>query len=187
MSGHTHSGLSNFEEREKILPSQKILTNFGLQSGQYLADLGAGYGFFALRAAEMVGEHGKIEAVDIEPERLGSLKVRAQERGVFKRVETHLAKGETIPLPQQSVDIALISTVLHELNNPLGYLQEAKRILRAQGEIWVIEWQNKETPMGPPIAERRPSDYWVSLMEQAGFVNMWVQTLQPAFILIKGN
>jgi hypothetical protein len=76
---------------------------------------------------------------------------------------------------------------LHELNNPLGYLQEAKRILRAQGEIWVIEWQNMETPMGPPIAERRPSDYWVSLMEQAGFDNMWVQTFQPAFVLIKGN
>ena len=187
MSSHKHSKLSNFEEREKILPSKQILMNFGLQSGQHLADLGAGYGFFGLRAAEIVGEHGKIEAVDIEPERLESLKERAQERGVSPRVETHLANGETIPLPQQSVDAALIATVLHELNDPLSYLQEAQRILRSQGEIWVIEWQNKETPMGPPMSERRPIDYWVSLLEQAGFSNIWVQTLQPAFVLIKGH
>jgi len=187
MAGHKHSGLSNFEEREKILPSNKILMNFGLQSSQHLADLGAGYGFFALRAAEIVGEHGKIEAVDIEPERLEIIKGRAQERGVSQRVTAHLASGETIPLPQQSVDVALIATVLHELNDPLSYLQEAKRLLKTHGEIWIIEWQNKQTPMGPPIGERRPIDYWVSLLEQAEFENIWVQTLQPAFVLIKGH
>lgn len=187
MSGQKHSGLSNFEEREKILPSQKILLNFGLHSGQYLADLGAGYGFFALRAAEMVGEHGKIEAIDIEPERLESLLARAQERGVLQHVKTHLAEGERIPLPTSSVDVALISTVLHELHDPLSYLQDARRIVREQGEIWVIEWQNKVTNAGPPLAERRSIDHWVSLMEQAGFENIWVQTLKPAFVLIKGN
>jgi ubiquinone/menaquinone biosynthesis C-methylase UbiE len=187
MSGHMHSGLSNFEEREKILPSQKILSNFGIHSGQHLADLGAGYGFFAIRAAEMVGEHGRIEAIDIEPERLQSLLTSAEERGVFQHIRTHLAEGETIPLPPDSVDVALISTVLHELHDPLSYLQEARRIVKEQGEIWVIEWQNKVTKMGPPLAERRSIDHWVSLLEQAGFENIWVQTLEPGFVLIKGN
>jgi len=186
LTEHRHSKLSNFEEREKILPSRKILLNFGIKTGQHLADLGAGFGFFAIRAAEIVGEQGKVEAVDIEPERLDSLKERAQERGVFQGVETHLAEGETIPLSSESVDVALIATVLHELNDPLSYLQDAKRILRTPGEIWIIEWQNKETVMGPPLTERHPIDYWVSLMEQAGFDNIWVQTL-PAFVLIKGN
>ena len=187
MSEHKHSGLSNFEEREKLLPSQKILSNFGLHFGQHLADLGAGYGFFTIRAAEIVGEHGKIEAVDIEPERLKSLVTSAHERGVSQYIKTHLAEGETIPLPPSSVDVAFISTVLHELQDPLSYLQEARRIVREQGEIWVIEWQNKVTKMGPPLTERRTIDHWVSLIEQAGFENIWVQKLDPAFVLIKGN
>jgi ubiquinone/menaquinone biosynthesis C-methylase UbiE len=177
--------LSNFEEREKMLPSLKILSNFGLKSGQHLADLGAGFGFFAIRAAEIVGDQGKIEAIDIEAERLESLKGRAQERGVFQRIKTHLAEGEIIPLSSGSVDVALIATVLHELHDPASYLQDTRRILRTHGEIWLIEWQNKETVVGPPLTERHPIDYWVSLIEQAGFDNIWVQTL-PAHVLIKG-
>ncbi|CAA7601896.1 methylene-fatty-acyl-phospholipid synthase/demethylmenaquinone methyltransferase [Acididesulfobacillus acetoxydans] len=182
---HNSNHLMNFAEREKLLPSRQILEHFGLKPGDSLADLGCGFGFFALRAAEMVGPRGKIEAVDVEPERLKVLAARAEERQVRERIHIHQAEDESVPLPAESVAIVLIAGVLHELGDPLAYLREAWRILSAGGRIWIIEWQKKETPMGPPLADRKSAQEWSSLLEAAGFGNIWFQPLAPGHVLLK--
>lgn len=186
MSTHQHSHHHNNEQRAKILPAEKILSRFGLKDGQALADLGCGQGYFTLKAAEIVGAQGKIKAIDINSERIQFLQQAAQEQGIADRIETVLAQGERIPLADMDVDIALISNVLHELNDPLNYLRDTRRILRSDGEIWVIEWQKIETPMGPPLNERRSQEEWITMLEQAGFEDIWVQFF-PAHILIKGK
>ncbi|HUW64917.1 MAG TPA: methyltransferase domain-containing protein [Spirochaetia bacterium] len=164
-----HSHLQNFEEREKILPSREILTHFGLRAGQRLADLGCGYGFFALTAAEIVGPKGMVAAVDINAEGLDELQKRALTRKVDGTIKTYLSDGTNVPLPDEYFEIALIALVLHELNNPLLYLREAHRILVDGGQIWVIEWQKKEMTMGPPMQEKKSTEEWTALMTEAGF------------------
>ncbi|KLU58970.1 ubiquinone/menaquinone biosynthesis C-methyltransferase UbiE [Peptococcaceae bacterium CEB3] len=182
---HNHNHLMNFAEREKLLPSRQILEHFGLKPGDSLADLGCGFGYFAIRAAEMVGPLGRIDAVDIEPERLKVLAARAEERQVRERIRIHQAEDESVPLPAESVAIVLIAGVLHELRDPLAYLREASRVLSAGGRIWIIEWQKKETPMGPPLADRKSTEEWSSLLEAAGFDNIWLQPLAPSHVLLK--
>lgn len=181
--GHHHTSA----ERAKILPAEKILSRFSLKQGQHLADLGCGRGYFALKAAETVGSQGKIMAVDIEPERLEFLQQSAQEQGIGEQVKTLLAQGESIPLESGSMDAALISNVLHELNDPLNYLRDTRRILKENGEVWIIEWQKKETPMGPPLQERRSIEEWITLIEQAGFEDIWAQVFNPAHILLRAK
>lgn len=185
--GHSQGHSHGYGMREKILPAEKILQHFGLKDGQKLADLGSGQGYFALKAAEIVGAQGFIKAVDIAAERLRVLEQLAQERGVAERIQTFAAQGESVPLPDNDVDVVLISNVLHELNDPLSYLRDAKRILRNDGEIWVIEWQKKETPMGPSLNERRSQEEWTAMLEEAGFEDIWVQILEPAHILLRGK
>ncbi|GAB6172077.1 hypothetical protein JCM15765_15550 [Paradesulfitobacterium aromaticivorans] len=187
MSTHQHFHNHNHEMREKILPAEKILLRFGLKTGQSLADLGCGQGYFSLKAAEIVGAQGIVKAVDINAERLQFLQQTTQERGIAERIETYLAQGESVPLPDKNVDIALVSNVLHELNDPLKYLLDTKRILNNNGEIWVIEWQKKETPMGPPLSERRSLEEWIMTLEQAGFEDVWVQIFHPVHILLRGS
>ena len=85
------------------------------------------------------------------------------------------------------MDIALISNVLHELHDPLNYLRNTKRILKNEGEIWVIEWQKKENPMGPKLSERRSQEEWITILEQAGFEDIWIQNFNPAHVLFKGK
>ncbi|MHB1406666.1 MAG: class I SAM-dependent methyltransferase [Desulfitobacteriaceae bacterium] len=184
---HKHNFLKNFEEREKMLPSQWILERFGLCPGQHLADLGCGYGYFTLRAAEMTGSYGKIEAVDIEKERLDFLESAATERQVGAQITTYLAVGENIPLPDACVEAALIANVLHELHNPGAYLHEAKRILKQEGQLWIVEWQKKETPIGPPLHERKSEAEWESILSEAGFTTVWTEKLEPAHVLIMAN
>lgn len=187
MSMDQHGHHHNSAERAKILPAEKILFRFGLKQGQHLADLGCGQGYFALKAAEIVGSQGQIMAVDIEPERLKFLQQSAQEQGIAEQVETLLAQGESIPLGNGSMDTALISNVLHELNDPLNYLRDTHRILKENGEVWIIEWQKKETPMGPPLHERRSIEEWITLVEQAGFEDIWTQVFNPAHILLRAK
>lgn len=181
---HKHANLKNFEEREKMLPSRLILERFGLGPGQHLADLGCGYGYFSLRAAEMAGIEGKIDAVDIDQERLEFLENAAAERQVAAQINTYLAAGDTIPLPDAYVEAALIANVLHELQNPGAYLHEARRILKEGGQLWIVEWQKKETPMGPPLAERKSEVEWGSLLAEAGLTLVWTEKLEPAHVLI---
>lgn len=187
MSMDHHDHQHNIAERAKMLPAEKILSRFGLKQGQNLADLGCGRGYFALKAAELIGLQGKVMAIDIQPERLQSLQQSAQELGITDQVETLLAQDESIPLENGSMDTALISNVLHELNDPLNYLRDTQRILKENGEVWIIEWQKKETPMGPPLHERRSIEEWAALVEQAGFDDIWVQIFNPAHILLRAK
>lgn len=184
---HKHANLKNFEEREKMLPSRRILERFGLGSGHHIADLGCGYGYFSLRAAEMAGTQGKIDAVDIDKERLEFLENAAAERQVAAQISTHLAVGDNIPLPDAYVEAALIANVLHELHKPGAYLNEARRILKEGGQLWIVEWQKKETPMGPPLAERKSEAEWESILSEAGFTTVWTEKIEPAHVLIKAN
>lgn len=187
MSKHTHAHLADQEKREKLLPSKQILTNFNIELGQVIADLGCGYGHFAIRAANMVGPSGRIKAIDIEPERLDTLRQRASEQGVIDRIDTILAVGETIPLPDQSVQVALIANVLHELQEPQAYLKIVHRILQNPGQLWIVEWVKKEMEFGPPMAERLSSQEWSKLLTEAGFVNIWVQDFSSTHVLIKAQ
>lgn len=183
---HHHSH-HNPEQRAKMFPAEKIFTHFGLRQHQILADLGCGSGYFTLKAAEIVGTQGKIKAIDILPERLQALQQAAQDQDKTEQIEIYQAQGESIPLANEDVDIALIANVLHELRDPLAYLKDTQRILRANGEVWIIEWQKKEMPMGPTLAERRSLEEWVLLLEEAGFEDIWAQIFNETHILFKAK
>lgn len=187
MSTYQHFHQHNYEQREKILPAVKILSRFSLKENQRLADLGCGQGYFALKAAEIVGVQGAVKAVDIVSEQLQVPRHKAQECGLAERIETYLAHGESIPLPDRDMDRGLIANVLHELKDPLNFLRDTRRILKSDGEVWVIEWQKKETPMGPPLKERRSLEEWITMLEQAGFEGIWVQIFNPTHLLLRGK
>lgn len=184
---HKYAHLMDTEKREKFLPSQEILTRLGLKSGQSLADLGCGYGHFALRAAAMVGPEGHIKAIDIEPERMKILKQRADEQNISQQIEPIMATGENIPLGDEDVETALIANVLHELEDPLSYLKDTLRILKPGGEVWVIEWVNKEMEIGPHISERRSTEEWAAILEEAGFNNVWMQNFSHTHVLLEAS
>ncbi len=178
---------NHYPRREEILPPEKILSHFGLSPGQSLADVGCGGGYFALKAAEIVGSQGVVKAIDINPEKLEFLRQAARERGIADRIEIYLAQGESIPLPDMDVDAALIANVLHEIPDPLNFVRDAVRILKNNGEIWVVEWQKVETPMGPPLSERRSLEEWVEMLEQAGIGVIETRVFSPAHVLLRGR
>jgi ubiquinone/menaquinone biosynthesis C-methylase UbiE len=71
-------------------------------------------------------------------------------------------------IPQLSVDLALLAFVLHEIDQRSSFLLAAKRLLRADGRIAVVEWEKIETPVGPPLEMRVTADEIIADATAAG-------------------
>ncbi len=85
--------------------------------GVRVLDLGCGMGFFAVPMAGMVGEEGRVTALDLRPGVLAVLRRRARRAGVAARIETHCCPAEELELGQ-SFDFALAFWALHEVEQP---------------------------------------------------------------------
>ena len=80
---------------------------------------------------------------------------------------TFVSTEENIPLPNESVDLALMASVLHELN---GYatVKEVHRFLKPYGVLAVLEWKKKETEFGPLIWEHLTPNQTREIVEKNG-------------------
>jgi len=155
-------------ERKKRLPAEAILKEFGLREGEKFLDIGCGTGYFTLPAARLLGPSGKVYAVDISSEMLEEVKRRAKESGLTN-IEYVLSRVYEIPLPSGLAEKALLAFVLHELEDPVRFLKEVQRLLKTEGQLLVLEWQKRETPMGPPVKERLSEEDVLQFLKETGF------------------
>ena len=88
----------------------------------------------------MVGEQGKVLAVDIQPEMLHLLSERAREAHI-ENIETILGTATDPKLSAESVDLILVVDVYHELSHPEPMLKALRRALRPGGRIALVEFR----------------------------------------------
>lgn len=127
----------NLEER-----MLQLLEEVGIKAGQVVLDFGCGLGIYAIPAAMIVGDKGKVYALDKDSEVLNELMQKAQSAGLnnIDRVETH---GELrIHLADGSVDVVLLFDVLHSYYFPRAddrrrLLDEVYRICKAEARLLV--------------------------------------------------
>jgi ubiquinone/menaquinone biosynthesis C-methylase UbiE len=155
-------------ERRQWQNPDVIFGALGLDQGMIVADIGAGPGFFTLPAAMKVGPTGKVYALDIVPEMLERLRERATAEALTN-VETLVSRESEFPLPDASVDVALVANVLHETSEPVSFLRESARVLRPGAVLGVVEWRTDSLAKGPPFAERLAPETVEELMRAAGY------------------
>lgn len=132
------------------LNPEKILKDIGVNQGMVVADFGSGAGFFSILAAKMVGEKGKVYALDVQQSSLESARSKAKMEGVFN-IETvwcDLEAPNGSKLSADSVDLILIANILFQSSKQVDIIKEAKRILKPRGFLAMIEWI-PGSPMGP--------------------------------------
>ncbi len=120
-----------------------------------LVEFGCGYGNFTLPAARVA--KGPVFAFDIEPEMIATTERKAREAGLENiRVELRDFVEQGTGHPDSSVDYVMLFNILH-IENPVGLLEEARRILVPGGKVGIIHWRTDiETPRGPSM-EIRPT------------------------------
>jgi SAM-dependent methyltransferase len=135
--------LSIFEypDRDKKLQIERVMDLLKIQPGKSVADIGAGSGWFTVRAARRVGAGGAsgiVYAEEINPRAIEFIADRARKEKLGN-VKTVLGSFDDAKLPAASVDAVLMLKVYHEIAHPVVVLKGMLPALKTGARIGIID------------------------------------------------
>jgi ubiquinone/menaquinone biosynthesis C-methylase UbiE len=141
------------EQRYQLMPPDRILDSLPLRPDAVVGDIGCGPGYFTLPLAERLPQ-GHVHAVDVEPVMIQTVRERAEEVGLTN-ISTLLSAEQSIPLPPASLDGAFLALVYHEFNDRAAYLAMLRRLMRPGSWLGLLEWEQRQNPVGGPPLDAR--------------------------------
>ena len=155
-------------KRDEYQKPHEVLSALKLRSGEVIADIGTGSGYFTFRLAHHVGAKGKVYAVDISPDMIRHVNRRIRELKATNVVSV-LADPDDPLLPERSIDRFFVCDVWHHVESPAKYLAAMKKNLKPGGEIVMIDFHKKDLPFGPPLQLKIAREDLIRQMEANGF------------------
>jgi ubiquinone/menaquinone biosynthesis C-methylase UbiE len=112
-----------------------------VRAGMTVLEPGPGMGFFTLELARLVGDAGRVIAVDIQPRMLARLRRRAAHAGVLDRVETRQAMADSLGITdlKSVVDFTLAFAVVHELPSAAAFFREVAFVSKPGARLLLVE------------------------------------------------
>jgi ubiquinone/menaquinone biosynthesis C-methylase UbiE len=138
--GHEAAGWLDRPEREKEEQPTRLMEILKPKTGEVVADIGAGSGYYTFRFAEKVGPTGKILAVDIQPEMLALIRQRMKERKLTN-IETVMGTVSDPKLPDAAIDTILLVDVYHEFSHPYEMTEKMVKALKPGGRLVFVEFR----------------------------------------------
>ena len=157
------------------------LKRIDIDQNDVICDIGAGSGIFTVPAAKLT--RNQVYALETDREMLEIIKEKAKNEGLVN-INLIQVEGDNIQISDKSVDLVLLVTVLHEIENRNVFLNEMKRALKTDGRIMLIEFFKHETPFGPPVPHRISREEVTMAMDEAGFLNSMEFALGDNFYCI---
>jgi 2-polyprenyl-3-methyl-5-hydroxy-6-metoxy-1,4-benzoquinol methylase len=132
--------LSIFESpgREQRLHIDRVMDILGIATGKSVADIGAGSGWFAVRAAARVGPSGTVYAVDINPDAIHYIDQRTKKES-RANVKTILSTPDDPKLAKETVDAVLLLKTYHEVADPVALLKHLRPALRPGARLGIVD------------------------------------------------
>jgi ubiquinone/menaquinone biosynthesis C-methylase UbiE len=131
------------DKREREERTDLLLEALALQPGMVVADIGAGTGYLSRRMAPLVMPGGKIIALDLQPEMVNFLHTGVKRSGL-SQIEVRLATVDDIKLPKNSIDMAIMVDVYHELAYPYEVMNSIMQTLKPRGRIVFVEYKAED-------------------------------------------
>ena len=146
-------------ERVARLEVERVI-NLCLEGAQIKCalDVGTGTGLFAEAFAK---RELTVSGVDVNPEMLPSARANVP-AGDFRE-----ATAEALPFADATFDLVFMGLLLHESDEQLQVLSEARRVARTR--VCILDWAYREEDFGPPLVHRLTSDVLEDLAMEAGF------------------
>jgi len=148
--------------REQKLQINRVMDLLGIVPGKNVADIGAGSGWFTVRAARRVGPAGVVLAEDINPLAIEYIGKKI-EKEHLSNVRTVLGSPDDPRLPAGSVDAVLMLKMYHEIARPVPTMKTLQRALRPGARVGIIDRNGNGADHGVG------RDVVVKEMAQAGF------------------
>ena len=162
-----------YDEQQKAgVPAEAILASLGcgnptalanLHAGETVLDLGSGGGIDVLLSAKRVGPKGKAYGLDMTDQMLALARENQRRAGV-DNVEFLQGEIESIPLPDNSVDVIISNCVINLSADKDRVLREAFRVLKPGGRFAVSDVVVRGDV---PAEVRRSMELWVGCIAGA--------------------
>jgi ubiquinone/menaquinone biosynthesis C-methylase UbiE len=153
-------------ERVETEKPEELLEVLGIKKGDVVADIGAGPGFFSLRAAQHVGPAGKVFAVDVQQEMIDGLRRMAQKSGM-ENIVPILGSADDPKLPENSVDEVLMIIAYHEFSHPAEMMHHIYTAMKPDARMLIVEYKAEDpNSRVSPAHKMRATDI---LREISGF------------------
>jgi ubiquinone/menaquinone biosynthesis C-methylase UbiE len=125
---------------EGFLNPQQILKNISLREDMVACDFGCGSGGWVIPLAKEL-KSGMVYGVDIIEDAISALAGKASSEKLFniKTIIGNVEKG--IKMPDQYFDLVLMTNLLFQVDDKYGVLGEAKRVLKNNGIILIVDWE----------------------------------------------
>jgi ubiquinone/menaquinone biosynthesis C-methylase UbiE len=114
------------------------MDTLGIEKGKNVADIGAGSGWFTVRAAKRTGETGQVFAVDINPEAIRYIDDRVRKEQLHN-VKTIQGREDDPLLPANQIDAVLLLKTYHEVAKPVTLLRNLRPALRPGAKVGIID------------------------------------------------
>ncbi|MGD9001948.1 MAG: methyltransferase domain-containing protein [Anaerolineae bacterium] len=174
----TGAGRSSFD----LVDVGKLFSALELSPGDVFLDLGSGAGAYALAAVEHVSDQGVIYAVDLWEEGIERLRSEVERRQISTVYPKRADISKHIPLEDGTVDVGLVSTVLHDLvrdGTHEAALREVRRVLRPEGRLAVVEFKKLAGSPGPPVEVRLSPEEVEELLRHHAFEVVAIMDVGP--------
>jgi len=157
--------------RDENLQVNRVMDILEIHPGKTVADIGAGSGWFTVRAARRVTETGGVYAVDINPEATHYIDTRVQKEGLHN-VKTILSKSDDPQLPAGKIDAVLLLKTYHEVDKPVALLRNLRPALRPGAKVGIIDRNGNGENHGvsKDIVIREATQAGYTLLSQYDFV-----------------
>jgi ubiquinone/menaquinone biosynthesis C-methylase UbiE len=154
-----------------VLP-EVVTSQFHLRPGDSVADFGAGNGYFMRPLADAVGREGSVYLIEIQKEIVTFLTEQVRTGG-FDQVHPVWCDLETmggVPIPDSALDAVIVCNTFFQIEDKQTMISEVSRTLRSGGKLFVIDWTETVSGLGPALGQLVPAETVTALFEQAGFL-----------------
>ncbi|WP_028583354.1 class I SAM-dependent methyltransferase [Desulfogranum mediterraneum] len=155
----------NNPQRLVDIPPAYVLERLNLVQPEVLVEIGAGTGFFSIAFLQAT-QAAQLYACEISEPMLDWM--REQLVPDHPEIIPVLTKDEAIPLADEIADLVFMICLHHELDHSALTLNEAKRLLRPGGRLFVVDWKKEEMAQGPPANIRCTAQEVAQQLQEAG-------------------
>jgi len=144
------------DQKSQFLNPNVILNQLDIQQGMQIGDLGCGAGYISLALAKEVGEKGKVYAVDIQKNVLDQVKKEAQAQNIDNLVTiwSDLEIIGAAKIKNDILDKVFLANVLFQVEDKRAVFAEAKRMLKQDGNLILVDWKQGDMAIGPSTGKR---------------------------------
>ena len=173
---------SNEDARDSVGEAETVMKLADIREGMYVADIGAGEGYYTVRLSPLVGKKGRVLAQDIVPETRNALAQRVQ-RENLENVGVKLGEPNNPHLPDASFDRILLIHMYHEIEMPSEFLWHVRSDLKKGGRVVVVDADRPTDRHGTPpkllICEFGAVGYELTRFEKLGDSESYYAQFEP--------